>query len=172
MHRHTGGVFIYLDTWWDTFGGVISPSQRPLPTQDSTTQRDDKHPCLKRNSNPRSQQPSDQSLRIRQRGHWDRPHLKLQDLNPIQFGPYKRNLHLNLQGLSACWLFRQYDQSNRQSQKTFCSHSPNRTHLQNIGRKASSKTATLETKTEMGLQRKHKGNRCLREIEPLYNSEN
>jgi hypothetical protein len=31
------------------------PVARPLPTQDNTTQKDaDKHPCLKRDSNPRS----------------------------------------------------------------------------------------------------------------------
>jgi hypothetical protein len=30
------------------------------------------HPCLKRDSNLRSQRPSDQGLRLRQRGHWDR----------------------------------------------------------------------------------------------------
>jgi hypothetical protein len=32
------------------------PDARPLPTQDGTTQQDkDKHPCLKPDSNPRSQ---------------------------------------------------------------------------------------------------------------------
>jgi hypothetical protein len=52
---------------------VISPSQMPLSTQDNTTQKDaDKHPCLEKDSNPRSQCPSDQRPRLRPRGHWDR----------------------------------------------------------------------------------------------------
>jgi hypothetical protein len=46
---------------------------RPLPTQDSTTQKDkDKHPCLKRDSNPRSQRPIYQGLCRRPYGYWDR----------------------------------------------------------------------------------------------------
>jgi hypothetical protein len=37
------------------------PVARPLPTQGNTTQKDaDKHPCLERDSNPRSQQPTGQ----------------------------------------------------------------------------------------------------------------
>jgi hypothetical protein len=35
---------------------------------------DDKHPCFKRDWNPRSQRPSDQNLRLRPRGHWDQHH--------------------------------------------------------------------------------------------------
>jgi hypothetical protein len=35
---------IYLRHFQDSFGRVISPSQRPLPTQDNKTQKDDKHP--------------------------------------------------------------------------------------------------------------------------------
>jgi len=50
------------------------PNARPLPTQDSTTQRNaDTHPCLKRDSNPRSQ--CSRGWRpyvLRPRGHWDR----------------------------------------------------------------------------------------------------
>jgi hypothetical protein len=43
-------------TPWTTRG---RPVARPLPTQDNTTQEDaDKHPCLERGSNPRSQYPS------------------------------------------------------------------------------------------------------------------
>jgi hypothetical protein len=35
------------------------PVARPLRTHDNTTQKDtDKHPCLERDSNPRSQQPT------------------------------------------------------------------------------------------------------------------
>jgi len=45
------------------------PDARPLPTQDNTTQKNvDTHPCLERDSNPRSQC----SRCWRQRGHWDR----------------------------------------------------------------------------------------------------
>jgi hypothetical protein len=41
------------------------PDARPLPTQDSTTQKHkDKHPCHKRDSNPRSQWPGDQGLSL------------------------------------------------------------------------------------------------------------
>jgi hypothetical protein len=32
---------ICLDTWYNCFGRVISPSQRPLPTHDNTTQKDE-----------------------------------------------------------------------------------------------------------------------------------
>jgi hypothetical protein len=40
------------------------PVSRPLPTQDSTTQKnEDRHPCLERDSNPRSVYPSDQGPR-------------------------------------------------------------------------------------------------------------
>jgi hypothetical protein len=46
---------------------------RPLPTQVSITQKDeDKHPCLQRDSNPRSHYPSGQDPRPRPRGHCDR----------------------------------------------------------------------------------------------------
>jgi hypothetical protein len=49
------------------------PVARPLPTQDNTTQKDaDKHPCLQRDSNPRSQQLTGQDPRLRPHGHCDR----------------------------------------------------------------------------------------------------
>jgi hypothetical protein len=57
--------------------GLLWTSDRPVAkattyTQDNTTQKDeDKHPCLKRDSHPRSQRPSDQGLRLRPRDHWD-----------------------------------------------------------------------------------------------------
>jgi hypothetical protein len=36
--------------------GILGPSQSPLLTQDNTThKRKEKHPCLERDSNPRSQ---------------------------------------------------------------------------------------------------------------------
>jgi hypothetical protein len=45
----------------------------PIPTQDNTTQKAaDKHPRLKRDSNPRSQQLTSQDPRLRQHGHCDR----------------------------------------------------------------------------------------------------
>jgi hypothetical protein len=48
------------------------PDARQLLTQASTTQKNKhKHPCRKRNSNPGSQRPSNEGLRLRQRGHWD-----------------------------------------------------------------------------------------------------
>jgi hypothetical protein len=62
LFRHTVGLL----------GRVISPSQG-LPTQSNTTQKDaDKHPCLERDSNPRSQQPSGQDPRLRPHDHCDR----------------------------------------------------------------------------------------------------
>jgi hypothetical protein len=55
------------------------PIARPLPTQDNTTQKDaDKHPCLERDSNPQSQQPTSQDPRLRPHGHCDQqsqPHI-------------------------------------------------------------------------------------------------
>jgi hypothetical protein len=49
------------------------PVARPLHTQDNTTQKDaDKHPCLERDSNPRSQQPTGQDARLIPHGHCDR----------------------------------------------------------------------------------------------------
>jgi hypothetical protein len=52
-------------------GRVISPSQG-LYLHKSTTQKDaDKHPCLDRDSNPRSQQPTGQDPRLRPHGHCD-----------------------------------------------------------------------------------------------------
>jgi hypothetical protein len=60
------------------------PSARPMPIQDSTTQKDNnKHPCRKRDSNPRSQRPSDQGLRFRLRGHCDRPYRNVSQYNYV-----------------------------------------------------------------------------------------
>jgi hypothetical protein len=44
-------------TRYDYFGRVIAPSQRPLP--DNTQYSQDRHPCLRRGWNPKSQQVSD-----------------------------------------------------------------------------------------------------------------
>jgi hypothetical protein len=48
----------YRHTWQDSSGWAISPSQRPLPTQDNTTYKHKRHPCPDRDSNPRPQQQS------------------------------------------------------------------------------------------------------------------
>jgi hypothetical protein len=57
-HRHTVGLL----------GRVISSSL--LPTQDNTTQKDeDKHPCLKRDSNPRSSVRALKAADLRPHGH-------------------------------------------------------------------------------------------------------
>jgi hypothetical protein len=58
------------------------PVARPLPTQDNTTQKDaDKHPCLERDSNPRSQQPTVQDPRPRPYGNFDLHSLCLHFVN-------------------------------------------------------------------------------------------
>jgi hypothetical protein len=62
-------------------GRVISPSQGLFlhrTTQHRKTR--DKHPCLERDSNPRSQQPTGQDPRIRPHGHCDRQSLIMFDL--------------------------------------------------------------------------------------------
>jgi hypothetical protein len=49
------------------------PVARSLPIQDSSTSKEaDKHPCLERDSNPRSEYPSDQDPRLDPRCHCDR----------------------------------------------------------------------------------------------------
>jgi hypothetical protein len=54
---------IYLDSWYDYFGQMTSTTQRPLPTQDSTTQKHKhKHPSLTLDSKPRPQRLSEQGL--------------------------------------------------------------------------------------------------------------
>jgi hypothetical protein len=51
------------------------PVARSLPTQDSTTQKDEnKHPCFEWDSNTESQYPSGQDPLPRQRGHCVRPY--------------------------------------------------------------------------------------------------
>jgi hypothetical protein len=52
---------------------VVGPTQMPLATQDNTTNRDgNKHPCLTRDSNTRSQRLIDQGLRLTPLGQWER----------------------------------------------------------------------------------------------------
>jgi hypothetical protein len=53
-------------------GRVISPSQGLYLHRTKQHKKDaDKHPCLKRDSNPRSQQPIGQDPRLRPHGHCD-----------------------------------------------------------------------------------------------------
>jgi hypothetical protein len=67
---HTRGFVNYLDTQQNSFRRVMSPSERPLPTQDSTAQKDEnKRPCLTCDMNPQSQRPCGQSLCLRPLGH-------------------------------------------------------------------------------------------------------
>jgi hypothetical protein len=62
-------LFRYGMTPWTS----DQPVARPLPTQDNATQKDaDKHPCVERDSNPRSRQPTGQDPRLRPHGHCDR----------------------------------------------------------------------------------------------------
>jgi hypothetical protein len=58
-------------------GRVISPSQG-LYLHRTTQHKDaDKHPCLERDSNPRSQQPTGQDPRLRPHGHCDRQYVHI-----------------------------------------------------------------------------------------------
>jgi hypothetical protein len=52
-------------------GQVISPSQGLTYTGQHNTDGG-KHPCLERDSNPRSQKPTGQDQRLRSHGHCDR----------------------------------------------------------------------------------------------------
>jgi hypothetical protein len=60
-------------------GRVISPS-KGLYLRRTTQHRKtrDKHPCLERDSNPRSQQPTGQDPRLRPHGYCDRPFDNIQ----------------------------------------------------------------------------------------------
>jgi hypothetical protein len=86
---NTGGFLIYfrhlshLDDW-------SASSQRPLPTQNNTTQKhEDENLCLKRDWNPRSQDPSDQSLLLRPYGHCIGPYT-YKKLKQSHFMPWRR----------------------------------------------------------------------------------
>jgi len=66
-HRGCGGLVLHLITpkhtythacaWWDSSGQEISSSQRSLLVQHTIVTRD-RHQCLRRDSNPKSQQAS------------------------------------------------------------------------------------------------------------------
>jgi hypothetical protein len=62
LFRHTVGLL----------GRLISPSQGTYTGQHTTQKDADKHPCLERDSNPRSQQQTGQDPRLRPHGHYDR----------------------------------------------------------------------------------------------------
>jgi hypothetical protein len=105
------------------------PVARPLPTQDNTTQKDaDRHPCLERDSNPRSQQPTGQDPRLRPHGHrdrhWNSYHIKYHDhflpspyeliIIPNHFVSFSKQCVMSVTGIellhylgkySSCWLF-------------------------------------------------------------------
>jgi hypothetical protein len=66
-------------------GRVIIPSQGLYlhrTTQHRKTRA--KHPCLKRDSNPRSQQPTSQDPRLRLHGHCDRHSCIILKWNPVK----------------------------------------------------------------------------------------
>jgi hypothetical protein len=65
---HMRGFLLYLDTWEDSLG---RRSGRSGIAAKAIQNVEDKHPCLKRNSNPRSHRSSDQGLRSGSRGHGD-----------------------------------------------------------------------------------------------------
>jgi hypothetical protein len=64
LFRHSVGLL------WTSDRTVAKAS---IHTGQDNTESRDKHPCLKRDSNPRSQHPRTQGLCFRPRGHWDRP---------------------------------------------------------------------------------------------------
>jgi hypothetical protein len=69
----TGSVLILFRYLVGVFGRAISPSQRRLPTQDNTIQKDDdKHPCLKPEPKISASKQSRPTLIVRSRGYWDR----------------------------------------------------------------------------------------------------
>jgi hypothetical protein len=66
-------VITHTDTRWDSSGRVISPTQRPLPTQDNTTYTQETNIHVLRGI--RTGDPGNQAAadpRLRPRGHWYR----------------------------------------------------------------------------------------------------
>jgi hypothetical protein len=64
-------------TLWDSSERVISPTQIPLPNNTLHSQQTNIHaPAGIRTYNPRKREAAD--LRLRLRGHWDRPLLSLE----------------------------------------------------------------------------------------------
>jgi hypothetical protein len=68
LHRR---FLIYLDTWQDSFDEWSAVAKASTNTWQHNIL------SLKRDSNPWSQRPSDQGLRLRPPGHWDRLFNKL-----------------------------------------------------------------------------------------------
>jgi hypothetical protein len=62
-------VYFFGSLFYDAFSVSIVYSDDDRVTSEWWWTDEDKHPYLKRNSNPRSQRPSDQDLRLRPRGH-------------------------------------------------------------------------------------------------------
>jgi hypothetical protein len=69
----------YLYTKLVSFGRVISPSQRPLPTQDRNTKTNIHASRGIQTHDPRNQAPNTYAFRLR--GHRDRPTFKCQNRN-------------------------------------------------------------------------------------------
>jgi hypothetical protein len=75
---HIGGFLNYIIRMVGLLGRVISPSQGLYlhrTTQHRKTR--DKHPCLERDSNPRSPQSTGQDPRLRPHGHCDRFYIDI-----------------------------------------------------------------------------------------------
>jgi hypothetical protein len=67
---------------------------------------EDKHPCPKRNSNPRSQLPGDQDLRLKPRSYWDRHRNQVSDTSLQHY--YMRYI-LSRQGTQTSYLSTSYN---------------------------------------------------------------
>jgi hypothetical protein len=69
---------IVVDVFFDSLFYDAFSVTRPYSVDDTVTSEwwwidEDKHPCLKQDTNPRSQRSSHCGLRLRPRGHWDQP---------------------------------------------------------------------------------------------------
>jgi hypothetical protein len=73
--------FFFGSLFHDTFSVTRLYSINDRVTSQWRWTHKDKHPCLKWDSNPRSQCPSDQGLHLRPHGHWDR-HIHTEQVHP------------------------------------------------------------------------------------------
>jgi hypothetical protein len=64
--------FVFCSLFNDAFSVIRLYSVDGRMTSEWWWIDEDKHPCLKRDTNPRSQRPSNQDLRIRPRSYWER----------------------------------------------------------------------------------------------------
>jgi hypothetical protein len=86
---HIEGSLSYLDIWQDSLD-KWSARHKALYLHWTTQQKDaDKYPCLERDSNPRSQQPTGQDPRLRPHGHCDGQFRHLAIYSVL----YKRKIH-------------------------------------------------------------------------------